>query len=527
MDSTVTVSPTSTAPVVLHTHVVRSISRHERLYMLLAIAVFTLTAVYKATTVPLWLDEFFTLFLSRLSSISELMKAIPADGQPPLQYFLTHLSLAWLGGSALSVRLPELLAYVAVGLLTYRVVRRHGTAIQALFALALVMGGTVDAQQAYAARPYELVLAFTALAFACWQVAASREKERILPLCGVTLGIAGAILSHHFGIIFVGVFLAAGEVTRLVQRRRLDGGMLAAIAAGLLPLIITLPLAYQSHILLGEPVLHSRVFCCRPSITDLLTYRMMAPFLLLLCLVVMVIFVRHSKHSDANSGATLPPVPAHEWAATAGLCLLVPIQVVLAAVATNYFIDRYAIATSLGLALLGGWGLPRVGRLRKTGQSVLALGTLYFLIVVAARLVLMQVNYPAWNAQPGKRAVSALLLDAPPGLPVVVANAFDYASEWWYSPPALRKRLIYLSDESYAVKQRDFLPELSLDIDKAYIPLPTSKYAAFLRKHPDFFLLCTGMTRRYWLPSRLSRAGWHLDPIARSGKNVLYRVDWK
>lgn len=507
------------------TRVVRSILRHERLYLLATVSVFALAAVYKALTTPLWFDEFFTLFLSHWSSIPELLKAIPADGQPPLQYMLTHVSWAWLGVSEFSVRLPDILAYIAVGFLTYRIVHRHGTAVQALFATAAVMGSGVVAYQAYTARPYELVLAFTALVFACWQVAADRESARTLPLCGITVGIAGAILSHHFGVIFVGLLLGAGEATRLIQRRRVDWGILLASVAGLTPLIITIPLARESHVLLGEPVLRSKNFCCSPSATYVVAYGLLVPLLLALWTIVLMISVRPSEHSSPDRDVTPSSVPAHEWAATIVLSLLVPLQIVLAYIATNYFLPRYAIPTTLGLALLGGWGLPRIRALHRTWQPVLGIATLGFLLFVMGCLALEQAYYPAWQPQLRKKAVPSLLLDAPGQLPIVVGNAFDYAPEWWYSPPSIRKRLIYLSDASYAVKQQDFLPELSLDLDRADVPFPVSDYRTFIEGHRSFLVLCTGMPRRYWVQSRLLSAGWHLSQIARHGNNVLYRAD--
>ena len=134
-------------------------------------------------------------------------------------------------------------------------------------------------------------------------------------------------------------------------------------------------------------------------------------------------------------------------------------------------------------------------------------------------------HQPIWNAQPGAEAVSPLLLNAPPELPIVVANLRDYPAEWWYSPPSIKQRIKYLSDVPYAVKQADFLGELSLILDQAYIPLRTSDYAAFIANHPHFLLLCTGNSLANWVPRRLAGSGWRLTPIASSGANVLYRVD--
>jgi 4-amino-4-deoxy-L-arabinose transferase-like glycosyltransferase len=504
------------------TRVVRSISRHERLFLLLVLAVFLLSDGYQACTTPLWFDEFFTLFFSRISSLPEMLRAIPIDSQPPLQYLLTHPLLAWFGTSELVVRMPELLAYLAVGLLTYRIVRLHGTAVQALFAIAMVMGGFVG-RQAYTARPYGLLLAFTALTYACWQVAALREKNRLLPLCGVALGIAGAILSHNLGIVHVGIFLTAGEAARLVQRRRLDGWMLAAMVAGSMALAITWPMTHQSRLPV-QAVLHAANSYYKPRIANLVTYPMMVP-VPLLGLVAVFGFLPLSRRSDRPGGdEAVSSVPPHEWAATAALCLLLPVMIGITAVAVGQFATRYAIGTSLGLALLGAWGLPRLSRLRKSGQLVLSLSTLCFLLYVSATLLVAQIRVPVWSAQPARTAVSPLLMNAPGDLPIVVANALDYAPEWWYSSAATRGRLIYLADIPYAERQIVFLPELALVVDKAYTPLPAAEYATFLAGHPRFLLLSTGDSHFIWIVSRLASSGGQVNTIAKSGSDALYMV---
>jgi len=504
----------------------RSIARHERLYLLLGVGVFTLFAAIHACIFPLWFDELFTLFISRLSSLPDMLRAMPADGQPPLSYLVTRLSLRLFGESELAIRLPELLAYMAAGSLTYKIARRHGTPIQALFALALLLGAVMGIQQAYTARPYGLLITFTALMFASWQAAALRQHRRFLPLCGVALGISGAILSHHFGVMHVGLPLAAGETARLIRRRRIDGWMITAIAAGLSPLALTMPMMRQSRLQLGNAILNSTVFWAKPSITDLLTYWEFAAHLLLCIVAILAILFWLGRSAASPSTAPLP-VPVHEWAAVAALSLLLPVQLSLASFQTGYFLPRYAVSTSLGLALLLGWALPRLrlGGVRLFPQPVLALGAICFLLLVATSLLLSLSFEPPWHAQPGAKAVSPLLRDAPPGLPIVVASSFDFAPEWWYSPPYLQQRLIYLTDTHYALQQPNFLGDLSLKEDQAYIPLPTADYAAFIGAHPHFLLLCTREPQFNWVPSRLTNSGWRLTPIARNGTDVLYQVD--
>src|ERR1039458_4820110 len=221
MSDAATAGPSITPPAALGGLLAQSITRHEQVFVFVAVVVFGSSAAYRAFTTPLWFDEFFTLFISRLSSLSEMLRAVPADGQPPLQHLLTHVFVRLFGESEFGVRALELSCYLAAGLLTYRIVRRHGTAVQALVALVILMGSSISRGQATTARPYELLVAFTALTFACWQLAAAKEGNRRLALCGVAFGVAGSILSHHFGIIHTGLLLAAGEAVRRIQRRRL------------------------------------------------------------------------------------------------------------------------------------------------------------------------------------------------------------------------------------------------------------------------------------------------------------------
>jgi hypothetical protein len=201
------------------------------------------------------------------------------------------------------------------------------------------------------------------------------------------------------------------------------------------------------------------------------------------------------------------------------------VQIIVTALATNYYLPRYAIGTSLGLALLCAWGLARLGRMRFPAQPVLALSTVCFVISVAVTLLIAQVRRPVWRPQLARQAESPLLTAAPADLPIVLANGLDYAPEWWYAPAPLQARMVYLYDVAYAESQRDALPELSLSEGQFYIPMSVQAYAPFLAAHPHFLLLAAGNSRLLWLPGRLAHEGWSLQPIGRRGSDVLYRVD--
>lgn len=506
------------------------IRSHEFASVCIVVAVLISGPVCQAITAPMWFDEFFTLFVSRLPTYAAMLHAMPADGQPPLQYWLTHWSLQFLGGSVLALRFPELLAAVASALVTYRIVRLHGSPAQALFGCCMVLGGTLDVA-AFNARPYSLLFFFTAVGFYSWQNAARLKQGRLPWLAGVSLGVAGAVVSHHLGIIQVGVFLAAGEAARLFRNRRLDTPVMLAVFIGLSPLIITAPLARQSHQTLGTPVLHAANFWAHPGAIDLLTYVAVSPVLLLILLSLSIMAL--SPPQNRESGDATPPVPVHEWAAVFALSLLVPIQILFAAFFTNYFQTKYAIGAGLGLALLVSWGIRWVAPRRYPVQTALRISLVLYLVAKAAFLVVAEAQNPVWRASgqfhvsdSRPNPVSPLLVHAPGSEPIVVANAYDYLPEWWYASPDLQKRLTYLADPDYAVQQTDFLPELSLSLDRGIVPAPVADYSTFINRRKPFLLFCSGEERLNWLPSRLRARNWTLRLLSSDGKAHLYEADF-
>jgi hypothetical protein len=116
-------------------------------------------------------------------------------------------------------------------------------------------------------------------------------------------------------------------------------------------------------------------------------------------------------------------------------------------------------------------------------------------------------------------------LNAPEALPIVAADPFLYVPQWWYAPPAIQQRLIFLSDIDYAVQRPAFLAELSVWIDRADLPEPIATYSSFTASHPRFVLLCTGKPRDNWILPRLRESGWHLTVLQQSGADILYQAD--
>ena len=68
---------------------------------------------------PLWNDELYTYYVARLPTMKSVWGALLAGGEqtPPFFYFLTRRSIALFGLNATALRLPEMIAFWAMGTL--------------------------------------------------------------------------------------------------------------------------------------------------------------------------------------------------------------------------------------------------------------------------------------------------------------------------------------------------------------------------------------------------------------------------
>jgi hypothetical protein len=472
----------------------------------------------------LWFDEMITFYLARLPSIGEMFRVMaPADGSPPLYHLLARVSMRVLGDTEFAVRLPSMLAFAGALLAIFFFIRRRRGAVFALFGM-LALATSEIAFYGHEARPYALMLGFTGLAMVSWQAAGEESGWRIFPLAGVAAGVAGAVASHHLGVLNVGVPLLSGEAVRLVERRRLDFPMYAAGAAGLATMLFTAPFARESQRLMLRYLQHSADFWARPR---LLSNRSYGNLVNLWLPVAFLLFLWLTKSAfPSGDDADTPPgvdkgVPAHEAVAVVALTLLVPIMIAVTWATTGYYQGRYAIGAAMGSAILMGIAVPIAGRSRVHSTSAAALCVALLLVVFAGSGTASAMERFAMFPN-GNRGTGTLLDSLNGSEPIVVAGALNYLPMWWYASPPLRARLHYLADLPYATRQPDFLPELSLVAGQPFIPSPVDDYRQFLSSHTRFLLYCTGASGREWTRERLLSERWGLRVLgAREGEMVF------
>jgi hypothetical protein len=464
----------------------------------------------------LWFDEMFTFYIARLPDIGQVLRAQEAN--PPMNYLLSRVCMRWLGETEFAMRLPSIVAFGAAMLAAYFFVRRRCGAVYAFFGMVLL---ATCGMAAYGveARPYALMLGFTGLTLVSWQAATEDGHPRVLPLIGVALGIAGAVFSHHFGVLQVGIPLLFGEGVRLWKRRRLDFPLYLACAAGLSTIALTVPFARQMNRVMFHYVHESANFWARPHLSSIRTYGNTVNLWLAGAFLVLLWLMKPAPTAPANRAA-----PAHEIAAALGLAVLVPVVIGFTWFATGYYVGRYAIGAAMGISILAAFAAHYFG-LRRSHIAATASLCVVGVLVASAGAAAMTAVHRFTRHEVARLGANPILDTAPGSDPIVMASATAYAPEWWYAPASLRERLHYLADVPFAVRQPDFLPELALVVNRSILPSPVDDYRQFLSAHRRFLLHCSGEPRLEWTRERLLAEGWKLTLIRRSGNEKLFLAE--
>jgi branched-subunit amino acid transport protein len=274
---------------------------------------------------------------------------------------------------------------------------------------------------------------------------------------------------------------------------------------------------------MGDAVAASTLFWSRPGLNNLFDYRdLVSPAAFWLFLALAVLMYPSLRRRTPATPADLPVTgwPAEEVGAVVALALLLPCQIAFTSLTTRYFLPRYAIGTGLGAALLCGL-LPSIVKWgSKRFVPVAAVTSFCLLGLLLAHLsyrIVMSFHLPP--------RVSPVLFRDTSELPIVVDSALDYAPYWWYSPPNVRSRLAYLADRPYAIRQPDFLPEISLTADQPYIPMKVTPYGDFVNRHARFLLLAGSYRRLEWTRDRLVSSGWRSTLVTQDPGSRLYLME--
>lgn len=490
-------------------------------WWIVAFALFTIVFVYVAGTLavtkPFWHDEIYTILSADLPSLETMWRAAHdgIDLAPPLNSMLTHGVHSLLGTGRLTTRLPSLVGYWTMTLVVFDLVRRRSHVVAALSAATLPCLSEAF-RYSTEARGYGVMLGLFALALWSWSEAA-RGRTRGLHLRLLALVLAAGLWNQYFAILAF-VPIGIGEALRLPRTRRIDWGVAVAVGAALaaaLPLRGLMRLA-AAHV--ATYWRHASVADIGPTYGFLFEALFSGFLAIALGLVALLVLVGVVFGNRASARCEYRELAAHEIGA--GLATLaVPLGAVLLGVyGVGVFVPRYALAGVIGLSIVLPLAVARAGS--RGGVADVVLSTA--LIATFCGL--------AYQSIVGERRVyrdpvatrPMLLQQLSKGDTVVVSGTTEYLQLWYYAPPELRRRLVYLADPVAALEETG-----SDTIDRNYLVLrrwssvSVLDYDTFIATHRTFHVYACG---RGWLIKRLQASGAALEEIGRELDAPIYRV---
>jgi hypothetical protein len=384
----------------------------------------------------LWFDEQLGLAAARVPRLADIPAALalPVDINPPLHHMLMHLSIGLLGYSAMTARLPSLLAMMGFLLCLFVFVSRRLRPSYGILAVLLVLCVPVI-QYAWEARPYTLLLCLTGTALVSYQ--ARIDGRGIVPLTALLVSCAGLILTHYYGLPIVGAF-AAGETVRTLRRKQFDwplaGGLLVAPGATILLLsgLIRSQLAvirqYPAHAQLytlmdgyGLYTMETPVFCVGLAGLALLPWLGRS--------------AEERPRQGEGAGFSAPEI------AVAAFLLALPLLGFAVAGITRVYVPRYFVAAAAGYAIL-------VCHLAAFVQRRYSGVTLVLTLTAAAGLSWYLLSAVKHRNDPPRFAQVLAALELAHA-PVLFEDAKDYLISREYDP-AFAGRLYYAADPRLA-----------------------------------------------------------------------------
>jgi len=444
----------------------------------------------------LWFDELFTYWIAQAPSLSQLLKDVRLDLQPPLSFLLVRGSIAMFGNSEFAARLPFLVFFLIGSLCLYRFVARRLRPVYGLLAM-LVFWSTPFLSYATEARPYGLVIGFFGIAMLAWE-RAIQPRRSTLSILMLGLAVLGMMLSHFFSPFYIWPFCFA-EMWRSYRSRQFDPGIWMAL---LVPAVV--PIYYFSRV----SAYHSMAL---PAVQQASPFKILAFFyhtlepegiILLLAVGVGLILTFRRERERVARTALMQPI---DVAFTAGL-LTMPVLLMTALIAIHGgFFPRYGTPTLFAYGLLIAFFVAmytNINRLAAAAACCVLLAGISGTEIVSTTLATLR----TWGKKPAASVQTPPLERVRPDLPLVAASGLTFLEMNKYENPATLSRLYYLSDRDLALRYaHSTLFEGSFSELKKYFPVRANfaSYRQFVADHPHFLVLGTPDYPEDWLIRRL------------------------
>lgn len=482
------------------------VDSHSLLSLAALLLIFILSDLGNSLATPMGHDELFTFYIAQAKSLHELFTQISViDLNPPLSYLLTRASFHFFGVGTLQCRLPEMAGFaLALTGIFFFVRRRAGPSFGLLAAAFLFASRAGDLN--ILARPYGLMLGFTALALVAWQQSSESNATWSTVAANFLLGFAivALFLSHVFGLMAWAAILC-GEVAQIARQRRVHVARALALLLPLAAVVAYRPLI-QNHGLSLFPV------AFQPGGEDIFNFYMQhidreLITLWLTALLVVLIAGRTWLRGSLRFALTEP-----EWVAIIAF-MVAPLALILhLMLAHGAFFDRYAVIACIGTAIffavfLAWWCSSR---------SSVAIIAAILALTISSRTVVAIVSIPQVFRHTEPTAVPSHL-DALPDatLPLVDASGLTFVEMQRREPSALLDHTFYITGGPFAIQyaHATIFEGMQWERDNFHFASHVDSYTPFVLKHPHFYVFGTFDYPEDWLLRKLMADGARIDRI--------------
>jgi hypothetical protein len=315
--------------------------------MPLLIVLFSVWAWFASREVRLWYDELLELTVASASSSRELLATVAAgDHNPPLSHFLIRASISLLGDTEWAARFPAYLGMVTMLVAIYFFVSRWLTRSYGILAMLVLMCLPIRIY-AIQARPYGLVLGFSALALLFYQQTL-RPSGRRLALLGLAVCAGCLTATHYYAVLVIGSILMV-DVLRTWGSKRLDWALFACM--GIPPLIV---LGALRNVIREQRAGLSHYFASGNLLSFDHGYDTLDLDPLVYCVALIAVTLLLSfylSHGTFRTPVHFPLVGTHEAVLGASLLLLPILGAFCSQFVTHAYLARYFVASAIGLSL--------------------------------------------------------------------------------------------------------------------------------------------------------------------------------
>lgn len=486
----------------------------------IALAVYSLFLLagtaYIAAHRHLWFDEIDTFFIATLPTFKKIWSVLllGTDGQPLGFYIPVHLSYLLFGASELSLRLCAIVPFWLTTLVLYYAVARRTSPLYGLIA-ALAPTFTVAFAYSFEARPYAMVLLFSACSFLAWQFAKD-QRMRFLSVPAIAIALAAAIYVHYNALLVV-IPILVGELAFTLQKRKIDFPVLIALCCSGIPLVFSLPHIHAIHA-------YSKNYWSHITFATLFDiYFALATKFIVIAILACAAFAFWASFPRSRLRAInveLGNLPGYELAAAGGY-LLLPLAGFFLAFYTKALHYRYVIAAVIGFSLFVPFALWMFRSLAVKVAGLLCV----VLVLNLLYSTLSRMRAPDEESW-GTYAFYAELFNPStsklhdPAQPLLLGDGpFLVAAK--YGSLALRERCFYPLS---AVHQSNNSPKVFRGLATA-VPEPFHlvDFERFKRTHPAFLMY----DPEHWVLHQVITEGDRVELIANFPNATLYQVTVK